>query len=351
MKKVYTFIIFSLLISNLNAQDASFSQFYANPLYVNPAYTGLNTGLRVGLDYRSQWGSISNPFTTYNIYGDIQDFNLGGGIGVMAMNDVEGSGFIKTTTFGGFYSYRLVVTPRLFDIQAGFGVSYVMKSVDWSRLVFSDQLDPVLGNVYQSAAIPPPNQNRNFIDIDAGGLTRFQTTIGNTDFSNTFGVAVHHLTEPNESLSGLDTRLPMKITVHYGTLIPLQGSINWNNIFISPNIIWEKQSNFTTLNFGFYVMKAPVYVGAFYRQEKPILQGGDAFIAAIGMKIESNEVLYQFGYSYDLTTSSLATNTGGTHEITLIIQFQNARLTNSNSVHGLRKSNNCFKFGNGFLGL
>lgn len=351
LKKLIFLFLSLIIIGETKAQDPAFSQFYSNQLYLNPAFTGINKGLRLGMDYRSQWPSVSSPFTTYNVYGDIQDFNLGGGIGFMAMQDIEGAGALKTTTFGGFYSYRLVVVSRKFDIQAGFGLNYTMKSVDWSRFVFSDQLDPVLGQIYQTAAIPPQNTNRNFIDADAGVLAKFNISMGNTDFSNTLGFAAHHLTQPNESLIGLESRLPMKFTVHYGTLIPLQGNINWNNFFLSPNFIWEQQDNFNTFNFGFYVLKAPVYVGAWYRDQKVPFRGGDAFIANIGVRFENNDIIYQLGYSYDLTVSNLAANSGGAHEISVVVQFGNTKLSDNTSTHGLRKSTNCYKFGNGFLGL
>ena len=38
-----------------SAQDPAFSQFYANPLYLNPAFAGTNICPRVNLNYRDQW--------------------------------------------------------------------------------------------------------------------------------------------------------------------------------------------------------------------------------------------------------------------------------------------------------
>ena len=40
---------------NAFAQDPSFTQFYANPLYLNPAFAGTARCPRLNLNYRNQW--------------------------------------------------------------------------------------------------------------------------------------------------------------------------------------------------------------------------------------------------------------------------------------------------------
>ncbi|MEJ0030308.1 MAG: type IX secretion system membrane protein PorP/SprF [Bacteroidota bacterium] len=47
-----------------SAQDAQFSQFYAAPLYLNPAFAGSTNQGRVGMNYRNQWPGIDANFTT-----------------------------------------------------------------------------------------------------------------------------------------------------------------------------------------------------------------------------------------------------------------------------------------------
>ena len=44
------------------AQDLHFSQFYAAPLYLNPAFAGTAGGPRFILNYRNQWPGINNAF-------------------------------------------------------------------------------------------------------------------------------------------------------------------------------------------------------------------------------------------------------------------------------------------------
>ena len=47
------------------SQDAGFSQFYANPIYLNPALTGNRSNPTLSLNYRNQWPSLQSSFTTY----------------------------------------------------------------------------------------------------------------------------------------------------------------------------------------------------------------------------------------------------------------------------------------------
>ena len=69
----FAFFIFLFGAMQASAQDIHFSMFYASPLTLNPALTGANEGTyRAAGIYRSQWASISTPFTTYAVSFDIK---------------------------------------------------------------------------------------------------------------------------------------------------------------------------------------------------------------------------------------------------------------------------------------
>lgn len=65
MKKTLTLLAVTLGFSASAQQDIHFSQFYASPLQLNPATAGMFEGdIRVNCLYRTQWPSITAPFTT-----------------------------------------------------------------------------------------------------------------------------------------------------------------------------------------------------------------------------------------------------------------------------------------------
>ena len=51
----------------LFGQDPGFSQFFANPLYLNPAFTGTTELPRAVINYRNQWPQKGATFTTYSL--------------------------------------------------------------------------------------------------------------------------------------------------------------------------------------------------------------------------------------------------------------------------------------------
>ncbi|MGM0621184.1 MAG: type IX secretion system membrane protein PorP/SprF, partial [Bacteroidota bacterium] len=69
MKTLLKIICISVLYVSVfatTAQDVSFSQFYASPLYLNPAFAGSVEIPRFTVQYRNQWHAFNNAYTTYN---------------------------------------------------------------------------------------------------------------------------------------------------------------------------------------------------------------------------------------------------------------------------------------------
>jgi type IX secretion system PorP/SprF family membrane protein len=109
---ILTIIIF---FSNvLKAQDAEFSQFYANPLYLNPALAGADICKRAILNYRNQWPNMTSQYISYNASYDQYAPKLHGGIGVLMNLDDAGGGILRTFQASLMYSYTLRVANDLF---------------------------------------------------------------------------------------------------------------------------------------------------------------------------------------------------------------------------------------------
>lgn len=297
------------LASSTFAQDPNFTQYYANPLYLNPAFAGSNICPRIILNYRNQWPAISGTYVTYNASYD-QHFNgLSGGLGLLLYNDRAGEGTLNTTQASLIYSYKIDVS-RKFAIRMGLQASYFQRSLDWSKLTFPDMIDPKYGFIYNTQEVKGPDKI-SAADFSAGAL----------GYSEEFwlGVSAHHLNRPNEGfISG--ARLPIKYTVHMGADIPLSGHMGKkrrrgsNEPSISPNILFQKQLDFTQLNYGFYFNKYPFVTGAWFRQS---FENADAFIVLFGFQQPS----FKFGYSYDITVSKLSNSTAGSHELSFALNL------------------------------
>ncbi len=302
MKKILLGIFVCISVSCL-AQDPEFTQFYANPLYLNPAFAGSARCPRLSLNYRNQWPSIQGTFVTYSASYDQHIDAIGGGLGLLVLNDQQGQGTLTTTNISAIYSYQLTVT-REFSIMMGFQGTYVQNSVDWSKLTFGDQIDPRYGFIYNTREIQP-STNKSLVDFSAGILAYSNVIYG--------GVAVNHITQPDEAFyTRVASPLPMKITGHIGAMLPLEDSRDGS--YLSPNILYQQQQDFRQLNIGMYLAKSPLVGGLWYRTDN---RTGDAIIILIGLQ----QGVFKFGYSYDVTVSKLASVSGGSHELSMGMQF------------------------------
>src|ERR1035437_1584601 len=287
-------------ISDVKAQDPHFTQFYANPIYLNPAFAGSHRCPRVCFNYRNQWPNISGTFVTTSFSFDTRIDAISGGLGLHFLNDRAGQGTLGITRFSAMYAYQLTIT-REFSMAFGLQATYGQKKLDWSNLTFGDQIDPKYGFIYNTLE-QKPVQVKSYPDFSAGVL----------GFSKRFyaGFAVFHLTQPDESfISATASPLPMKYTGHLRAVIPLDGRYVQSNI--SPNIIYQQQGDFRELNIGLYLTKGPIVGGLWYRN-------ADAVVLLIGF--QQNPV--RFGYSYDVTVSKLGIVTAGSHEISFQLLFK-----------------------------
>ncbi|MEI7596596.1 MAG: type IX secretion system membrane protein PorP/SprF [Bacteroidota bacterium] len=290
-------------------QDPEFSQYYANPLYLNPAYAGSNICPRLIMNYRNQWPAISGTYVTYNASYDQHFDGISGGLGLLVYNDKAGEGTLNTTQISLIYSYKFDVS-RKFSIRTGLQASYFQRRIDWDKLTFGDMIDRKLGFINQTQEVRPSSQTISTPDFSAGIVGYSQ------DFWA--GFAAHHITQPNEGFLSY-ARLPMKITGHIGGFIPLNGRIGkrrrkLEDPTISPNILFNKQQDFTQLNYGFYFNKYPFVTGIWYRQS---FENSDALIVLVGFQ----QSAFKFGYSYDVTVSKLSSSTAGAHELSFTLNF------------------------------
>ena len=90
MKKLVILFALISLSETVLAQDPTFTQFYANPLYLNPAFAGSHGCPRFALNYRNEWPNLSGNYVTYSASYDQYFKNISGGFGVLALHDQQG---------------------------------------------------------------------------------------------------------------------------------------------------------------------------------------------------------------------------------------------------------------------
>ena len=303
LSRIVIIFFMILFVKNANAQDPSFSQFYANPLYLNPAFAGSNECPRANLNYRDQWPGIDRTYVTTSASWDMHINAIGGGIGVLVAQDKAGDGNLNTTHASLQYSYRLKVSNE-FAVKAGFEASYRMIDLNWNGMTFGDMIHPQYGFIYDTQEDLGNNpENKGFVDFAAGILGYSENLF--------FGVAMHHLTMPNQGLIS-ESKLPSRLTTHAGGNIVINKFSN-SPLTISPNFLYQKQAQFQQFNYGIYVKKGPVVGGVWTRNS---LKNFDSMIVMMGLIQET----FKFGYSYDITISNLGNdNTLGAHELSFTL--------------------------------
>jgi len=308
-----SFIITILaLIFNMQmgySQDPEFSQFYANPLYLNPALAGATICPRVMGNFRDQWPSIGGAYVTYNAAYDQYVDAIHGGVGLLVTADRTGGGKLNTTQISLIYAYKFNISAKLTAagaVQAG----YYQRHLSWDNLVFEDMIDPRLGVVQPTKESAPDNPTIGAPDFAAGVMLGY-----NEQYYG--GVSVSHLSQPKFGFySGNTTKLDMKFTMHAGGVINLKedGYGDDREFSISPNILYQQQFKFHQLNVGTYLTIDPLIIGVWFRHN---FENADALIPFLGVHYQN----FRFGFSYDVTLSRLKGVTGGAYEASASWQF------------------------------
>ncbi|MCP4441771.1 MAG: type IX secretion system membrane protein PorP/SprF [Aureispira sp.] len=353
MKLLRNFTLFFfvvLFVQDATAQDPRYSQYYAAPLRVNPALTGVFDGTwRVGANYRTQWGSVlGKAYNTFAFTGDLKvpvfksDFI---GIGFSAMSDVSGESAYNTTELSLGINYQKKLSGRRSYrrggmesyLTAGVQVGFGQRSVKWKNLTYSTQY--VQGdNTYNQSIYSGENPNvratRLYPDFNAGLM--WYGIMGNR--KNVYaGLGMYHLTRPDISLfnrppvdsNGMSFGTPVeklysRWTVHAGGEFLIGG--NSSPISLLPGLVAMFQGPSMEINFGLS-MKYQGFrnddfafkLGIWSRLANKLDSGidADALIFLVGI----DYLGFQFGVSYDVNISSLSPQTNGRGSLELSVMY------------------------------
>lgn len=370
MTRSITLFVISLLPCLGLAQDPSFSQFYANRIYLNPATTGLESGISLAGVSRMQWTKVDDGFKTYGLTVEIQEPFIKSGFGLSLFKDEQGLAQLTTKSIGISYAYTIPFHTQ--NIHIGIQGLWVQKSVDYSRLIFSDQLDPVFGVVH-GTSYNSILDRIHFTDFNIGILWRgvSDLKIGRRVFRDTrssLGLSLAHapyvssLAQGNESFQHLNTRTAPRLTIHAGSIMPaLIFKGVGHKIQLSPNIKFDMQGeelskikqNLKVLTYGLYLLYEGVYFGTFYQNKHPgaDLKNTNALIFALGAYIRaghqrrSDKQKFFVGFSYDANATGLGTRAGSVIEVAFRWTFaEGPTIFGDHRGRGSGKVLDCFSF-------
>jgi type IX secretion system PorP/SprF family membrane protein len=251
---------------------------------LNPAFAGSAGCSRIALNYRSQWGKLSDGgFVTSSASYDQYSNIVKGGLGFNYMYDNEGN-FLFSNYANVFYAYNIKCSEK-FLIKPAVSLGLGVKRIDES--IFSPPFSLL-------------HNPRYYFNAGAGALFIYKNLIG--------GFAFDHLNRANDGFFS-SSHLPVKFTAHVSCQFDIK-----NKIKITPIVIYQKQQMFEAIIPSVLFNISYIKFGVGFRTG---FQNPDSFISMIGF--QNNK--FSIGYSYDYTLSKLSNATGGSHEISAVFKF------------------------------
>jgi type IX secretion system PorP/SprF family membrane protein len=306
----------------VTAQDPQFSQFYAAPLYLNPAMAGSTGQARAGINYRNQWPAIDANFTTMSAYFDyfIEDKNSA--VGMIITRDQEGLAGLRSLSVGLQYAYELQINENL-GFRPGVQIALFNRDINFDKLTFGDQFNPSTGQFLDqpTAETFQTNFSKTFFDISLGGVLFTRTAW--------LGVSAWHLTQPNQSIIDEASPLPIKYSFHGGFKFYLKSGATGSGIYtrkaersIAPAIQYRHQGKFDQMDVGLYFTAEPMVLGVWYRgvpfKNIEDFVNNESIVLLLGFTKLGAKDAINIGYSFDYTISKLGSGSGGAHEFSLV---------------------------------
>ena len=317
MRKISLLIFAAFIAGCTYAQDPHFSQFFASPLTLNPAFTGKFDGQwRLAVNHRDQWPSIPKAYVTtsgsfdFSVMKDKLPAGDVFGIGISGLSDASANDQLKLNYGSLSLSYHKALDEDGYNtIGAGFQGTYSSLTLDEGKLTFEDMLRQ---NGFTGARTDflTNGNNHNYFDVNAGILFSGSSNGINNYYA---GVSVYHVNRPKVGFKEQNYLLANRITLHGGGSVPVADALTLNASFIYQS---QSKASETTLGgaLAYNLNKdesnpSSIFIGSWLRLN-------DALIPYVGLEVGGLRI----GASYDVNISSLKTATAsrGGSEFSLI---------------------------------
>lgn len=303
-------ISFWCCYSSAVAQDVHFTQQYANRLYLNPAFAGLNHSWSVSTSYRDQWPALNGSFRTNQLAADYRVSDTKSAISLVLQQDKAGVGGLQKLLASAGYAYQTRLSQN-WSMSAGLQASIGSLRVNYDNLVFGDQLSDN-GQIALASAEANKFEPSSYISFNTGGLV----------FTDQFwfGLTVTNLNKPQYGL-GQATELPMGFTLNSGYKLYAQTYESQGRLFelsFTPSVTYMQQKNFKRTDLGLYTIYTPFTLGLIYKGV-PVVNGTNqdqALSVVAGLKLEQ----FNIGFSHDIGLKGFSKQAGGANEISLVFE-------------------------------
>jgi type IX secretion system PorP/SprF family membrane protein len=306
----------------VTAQDPQFSQFYAAPLYLNPAFAGSTGKARAGINYRNQWPAIDANFTTMSAYFDYYIADKKSSVGGLISRDMEGLAGLRSISVAAQYAYEFQLTKFL-AFRPAAQVAYYNRDVNFDKLTFGDQFDPNTGQFINkpTAETFKTDFTKSFVDLTFGGLLFTKVAW--------LGFAANHLNRPNQSIIDEQSKLPIKYSAHGGFKFFMKPGVVGSGVYarnaersIAPAFQYRHQGKFDQMDLGMYFTFEPLVLGTWYRgvpfKKVSNFVNNESIVLLLGFTKLGADDAINIGYSFDYTISKLGPGSGGSHEFSLV---------------------------------
>lgn len=300
----------------VKAQDARFTQVYQNPLLLNPAMMGASNSITAGLCYRNQWGSVSNGYSSYSFNGMYpiyfsSDDNGKMDAGLSVMEDKAGAFTSLNALAAVDYTRQITQDQSLCLALIG---GYGQEAISTGGLTFDDQY---VRGAYSSSN--PSNETtlsskKGYADVGFGFTWVMNPSHETSKVNAYLGIAGFHLNQPNLSMTGSVSRLPIRMAYQGGIKI-----FESDKVDITPNAVFMTQKGNVETGVGTYVnylfnQDLKLTIGVWYRRR-------DALAMLVGFEYKG----FSLGYSYDAVTSTISDLSSGINANEITLTYRLAR--------------------------
>lgn len=313
MKKTFILFLLTLFAFTVQAQqDAQYSQYMFNGIYINPAYAGYKEQLNMHSFYRNQWTGITGSPKSMSLAVDAiaNDGNVGLALQVAA----DKLGAESSVSAYGNYAYRLRVgNSENSRLAFGLGVGVMQQRLDGDKLHARDAGDEMILKTGNESVFVPDARAGVFYSDD-----RYYA-----GFSADNLIAQYIINQKNLSIYFQTPKTHFYLTA--GMLLPINQDVQLKPSFL----LKDDRGGPTSLDINTFVLFGnKIWIGGSYRTAVKLynksylqndLQKTNSVVGMIEFFATDN---IRVGYAYDQTLSKLSGYSGGSHEISIGITLK-----------------------------